>query len=46
MKPTEVMCTKMGEMLDMITCLSIYNGSAEPKEKKKRMSYDEAIALR
>lgn len=40
----EVMCSKLGEMLDMMTCLSIYKGSAEPA--KRKMSYDEQIALR
>ena len=42
----EVLCTRYGEMLDMIDCLSIYNGGAEPKRKAKVYTYDEAIALR
>lgn len=37
---------RFGEMIDMITCLSIYNGSAEPVNKKRKLTYDEAIALR
>ena len=32
------MSTRYGEMLDMIACLSIYNGGAEEKD---RMSFDE-----
>lgn len=39
----EVMDTRVGEMLDLISCLSVYNGGAR---EKKRMSYEEAIALR
>lgn len=42
----EVMLTRYGEMLDMIDCLSIYNGVAEVKCKPVILSYDEAIALR
>ena len=41
----EVMLSKVGEMLDMISCLSVYNGTAELKDDKK-LSYDEAISLR
>lgn len=40
------MLTLYGEMLDMIDCLSIYNGAAEPKKKAVVLTYDEAIALR
>ena len=36
----------MGEMLDMISCLAIYNGSAKPKKKRKKLSYLEIMALR
>ena len=46
MNRQEVMCTRFGEMMDMIACLSIYNGSAEPVSKKKNRTYDEMIALR
>lgn len=44
MSRTEVLLTKVGEMMDMIACLSIYNGAAEPKERKK--TYDEVMSLR
>lgn len=40
----EILCTRVGEMRDMIACLSIYNG-AEPKTKK-RLSYEQAVKLR
>ena len=46
MSRIEVLTTRYGEMLDMIDCLSIYNGAAEPKRKQAALSYDEAIALR
>jgi len=39
----EVMSTRYGEMLDMIACLSIYNGGAEEKEEQ---SFDEFFAMR
>ena len=38
----EVISTRYGEMLDMIACLSIYNGGAEEKD---RMSFDEFFAM-
>lgn len=40
------MVTPFGEMQDMISCLSIYEGLAEPKKYKKKWNYDEAMALR
>lgn len=40
----EIMNTRIGEMLDMIACLAIFNG-AKPK-KKKEWTYDEAVLLR
>jgi len=42
----ETICTRYGEMLDMINCLSIFNGGAEQVEPKKKWTFDEAIALR
>lgn len=41
----EVMVTPMGEMLDMINCLSIYEGGARQKNRKK-WSYDQVMAMR
>ena len=38
----EVMSARFCEMLDMIACLSIYNGGAEEKD---RMSFDEFFAM-
>lgn len=45
MSGTEVLLTRYGEMLDMITCHSIYNGTLVPKKKKKIWTFDEALAL-
>lgn len=42
----EIMTTPLGEMQDMISCLSIYEGLAEPKKIKKKWNYDDAMALR
>lgn len=39
------MVTRYGEMLDMIACLAIYNGSA-PKKKQKHWTFDEAMKVR
>lgn len=46
MSKQEIVSTRYGEMMDMISCLSVYEGSAKLKKKKKRLTYDEAIALR
>lgn len=43
MSKSEILVTTVGEMQDMIACMAIVNGFA--KEKKK-LSFDEAIALR
>lgn len=42
----EILVTPFGEMMDMISCLAIYEGLARPKKKKHKWSYDEAINLR
>lgn len=46
MSKREILCTKYGEMVDMLTCMAIENGTAKEKRKKKRWSFEEAIALR
>lgn len=45
MSKQEILLTRYGEMSDMISCFAIYHG-AEQKRKRKRLSFDEAIALR
>lgn len=40
----EVRFTRYGEMLDLIACYQIEKGEARPK--KKKMSYEEIMALR
>lgn len=46
MDKREILVTPMGEMLDMISCLSIYNGVAKQKKKKRKLSYQEIMMLR
>lgn len=44
MSRSEILCTKYGEMLDMIACLAIYNG-AEPKPEKKKLTFAETLEV-
>ena len=46
MDKKEILCTSVGEMQDMISCMAIENGLATQKPPKRTMDYDEAIALR
>lgn len=43
MKRQEIIATEYDEMLDMITCLNIYNGTEIPAEKP--LSFDEAMEI-
>lgn len=43
MSRKEILCTRYGEMLDMINCISISNG-AEAKKKKPTM--EEILEMR
>lgn len=40
----EVLNTRYGEFVDLLSCLAVYNGAA--KEKPKKLSFDEALLLR
>ena len=45
----EIMMTRYGEMLDLISCLSVYNGSARLINGSRShhiTNYDEAISVR
>lgn len=44
MSKQEIMSTTYGEMVDMVSCLSIYEGGAKPK--KPRMRYEDVMKLR
>lgn len=44
MQTREIMTTTLGEMSDMISCLSIYEGGAEPVGKKP--SYEDVMNMR
>lgn len=46
MNRQEILVTRYGEMMDMISCLAIYEGHANPKKKKKEMTFDEVMSLR
>lgn len=45
MSKREIMVTRYGEMCDMISCFAIYRG-AEPKKKKRKLTFDEVLAMR
>lgn len=44
MTKQEIMVTTFGELNDMISCLSIYEGGAEPASPK--LTYDQIMNLR
>jgi len=44
MNRKEILHTRNGQMIDILTCNAIYNGSLQEKEKK--LTYDEVMALR
>ena len=44
MSTQEIMATRFGEMLDMISCLSIYEGGA--KYKAPKPSYADVMKMR
>lgn len=40
----EIMATRYGDMLDLISCLAIYNG-AEPGETRRKLTFDETLEV-
>lgn len=44
MRIHEINALKVGEMIDLINCLSVYRGAA--KYKKHKMTYDEVMRMR
>lgn len=44
MQRQEILTTRYGEMLDLISCLSVYNGQAEEKIKVK-LGIDDIIKM-
>lgn len=46
MSRQETIHTRYGEMLDMISCLSVYNGGSEVVENKRKMRFEEAMRYR
>lgn len=45
MAKQEILLTMYGEMIDMISCFAIYNGTVKEKPQKKKWKYEEVIAL-
>ena len=45
MEKQEILLTPFGEFMDLISCLSIYNGNAKPKKQRRKLSYQEIMAL-
>lgn len=46
MQKQEILNTRYCEMLDMISCLAIYNGADPKKHKKVLTDFDAVMALR
>lgn len=44
MSKQEILCTRYGEMCDMISCFAISNGAKE--KKKVHLSFEEVVKLR
>lgn len=44
MSKEEILCTPIGEMLDMLSCLAIYEGGA--KEKTPKIGMQEFLKLK
>lgn len=45
MTGAEIMSTSIWEFNDMLSALSVYNGTAKVKKKPKTYTYDEVVAL-
>lgn len=45
MSKEEILCTPIGEMIDMLSCLSIYEGGAKEKQPKRKIKMDDFLKL-
>lgn len=45
MTGAEIMSTSLWEFQDMLSALSVYNGTAKVKKKPKTYTYDEVVAM-
>jgi len=45
MNRQEVLNSPYGEFMDLISCLSVYNGNAEVVEKKKAKTFDDVMSM-
>ena len=46
MTKQEILSTPYGEMMDMISCLLIYEGKAKPKTQPKKWKFEDVMNLR
>lgn len=46
MSRAETLTTPYGEMMDMMSCMAIFNGSLKQKVKPRAWAFDDAMALR
>lgn len=44
MARTEILCTRVGEMRDMIACEAITNG-AKPVQRRRKLSFAETLEV-
>ena len=45
MSRREILTTRYGEMLDMLSCLAIYHGQAEPASRHVRTGFDATLEV-
>lgn len=45
MTGAEIMSTSLWEFQDMLSALSVYNGTAKVQKKPKTYTYDEVVAM-
>lgn len=46
MTRAEILNTRFGTFLDMISCMNVFDGGANLKKTRKKMSFEEAIELK
>lgn len=46
MSRNEILNTRFGLFIDMMSCLGVFNGNSKLKKVRKVMSFEEAIELR
>lgn len=46
MSRRETLATRYGELVDLIACLSVYNGTAKLKKERPRLTFAQIMELR